>query len=61
MKLILYCIDSQNLMMQMRVLSIDETHKLLQSNKDYIKNLQLFENKGNFSKEEVSWFIKATD
>jgi len=38
------------------MLSVDETNRLLQFNRDYIKNLQLFQNGGNFSDEEVAWY-----
>jgi len=38
------------------LLAKDETNRLLQANRDFIKNLQLFENGGNFSTEEVTWY-----
>jgi len=41
---------------QLKMLSVDETNRLLQFNRDYIKNLQLFQNGGNFSDEEVVWY-----
>lgn len=52
----LFVVDCMEIENHLKMLGVDETNKLLNFNRDFIKNLRLFEQGGNFSQEEVAWY-----